>query len=272
MFSTILQVPLITNYSFGFLSVLALFLGSFAFWKKGREEHYDEHELIDLSIISILWAIIGARIVYILIHFDQFGLNFLYWLSFWSKPGFHWGGLFGVGLIFFLRYCRKRKWNIYSTLDLAVIGVALSQSLVNLGVFLSASAVGATTTTVLGVAFPGSFEKRHPVGLYAALLWLLVFLLLYWLEGKYRRFIWYQKYKGDALPGFLFFVYVISFGLIGGLISLLSETSMVYSGINIDFSLRMVLVLFGFFGIFFRSGLVTRLGYDGLTAKLKRFK
>jgi phosphatidylglycerol:prolipoprotein diacylglycerol transferase len=272
MIASLLNISFLTSYSFGFFSVLALFLGSFVFWKKGKEEHYDEHELIDLIVISILWGLIGSRVVYISLNFSDFGLNLLYWLSFWSRPGMHWTGLFGVGLLFFIKYCRNRKWNTYKVLDLSVIGISLAQAIVNLGVFLSASPIGITTKLPIGIIFPGSFEKRHPIGLYACILWLVVFFCLYWLEGKYRRFIWYQKYKGDSLPGFLFFVYMISSGIIGGFLSLFSVTSLIYSGINVDFTIRFILILIGCTAIFLRSGLLAKFGFDRINSKFKRSK
>lgn len=270
MWSFIFSLPLITRYSFGLLGVMALLFGSFAFWKKGKEEHYDEHELIDLTLITLLWSLLGARLVYVLMHFSDFGLNILYWFSIWSKPGFHWVGLFGGGTLAFIRYCHAHKWNYFKVFDLAVIGIALSQGLLNLGIFLSASGLGKTTSMPLGVVFPGSFEKRHPIGLYAFFLWMGVFFFLWWLEGKYRRFVWYQKFKGDALPGFLSFVYIIAFGLIGSLTAIFSEVSTIYYGINLDLVIRLILVILGVTGIFVRSGLVAKLGLDKLSLKLKK--
>lgn len=269
MWTTILSIGLISRYSFGFLSVLAFLLGSFAFWKKGCEEHYDEHELVDLFLVTVFSGLLGARLVYILIHFGEFGVNILYWLSLWSKPGLHWIGFFAGGSLAFLRFTRKHKWNYFKVFDLAVIGIALAQALVNLGIFLSGSALGKVTNLPFGVLFPGSFESRHPIGLYGFFFWLAVFGLLWWLEGKYRRFVWYQKFKGDSLPGFLSFVYLISFGLIGAFVSLLSETSLIYYGINLDFVLRILLVFLGTFGLLSRSGLVAQLGID---KSLQRFK
>lgn len=259
MWSEILSFGLISRYGYGVLSILAFVLGSFVFWKKGREEHFDEYELVDLVLILVIWGLVGARAAYIITHFHEFGLNILYWLSLWSKPGLYWIGMLAASGLFLYRFCRTHKWDFFRITDLIVIGASLSQALLNLGIFLSANALGTTTNLPIGILFPGSFEKRHPIGLYAFLLWMICFTLLWWFEKKYRRFVWYQKHKGDALPGFLTFVYLIMFGLIGTLITPLSESNFVYLGINIDLIVSISFIFIGSAGLIIRSGLSNKL-------------
>jgi phosphatidylglycerol:prolipoprotein diacylglycerol transferase len=250
--------------SFGLVLVLALIIGSFVFWKKGREEHYDENELLDLTLMSVLWGLVGARLAHILFHFEDFGLNVLYWVSFWSRPGLHWFGLFLAGLVFFVRFCQKNKWNVYETLDLAVIGIALSQAVVHIGMFLGGSGIGKVTNLPIGYHFAGIFERRHPIGVYGGILWFLVFLFLWWVEGKYRRFEWYQRYKGDSKPGFLVFSYVIALGLVGAILTVLSESVTVVFGLNVDLALRISLLIVGILGLVSRSGIGGKIGLDEL--------
>lgn len=240
--------------SYGVMLVLAFVLGSYVFWQKAREEHYDEEEVFDLILMSVLWSVFGARLAYILINFDDFGLNLYYWVAVWYKPGFFWiGALVGsVGAV--MRFVKKRGWDLFEVLDLGVIGVSLGQALINLGIFLSGGSVGRVTSLVVGVNFPGLFEKRHPVGLYGLIAWLAVFGLLWWLEGKYRKFEWYQLHKGNARPGFLSFTYLTLLGLVGFGLGLVSQPSHVVGGINVGLIVRWLLIFVGIGGILVRSG------------------
>lgn len=271
MISTLLNNPIISQFGFGLMATLAFLLGGFAFWKKAREEHYDEHQTIDLLLVAVFWSLVGARLAHILFNFSEFGINLFYWLSFWSRPGMHWIGLFLGAVFSIIHFTRKSKIDLFKTLDLFVIGLALSQALVNLGTFLSGSALGHTTNLPLGVIFPNTFEPRHPIGLYGFFLWLGVFFFLWWLEGKYRRFVWYQKFKGDSLPGFLFFVYLISLGVIGTILTLLSQPVVVFYGIDIELAVRISLIFFGSVSLFARSGLGAKWGLDNL-AWLGKYK
>jgi len=244
----------IVIHSFGVVLVVAFLLSSFAFWQKAREENYDEEEVFDLILAGSFWALLGSRLFYILLHFDDFGLNLWYWVSVWSRPGFFWLGLVVGGLAFTVRYARQRRWDTFEILDLLVVGVSLGQALTHFGLFLSGAGVGRVTSLPWGMVFPGLFEKRHPVGLYGFVAWLLVFLLLWWLEGKYRRFDWYQKFKGDARPGFVAFSYLIVAGGVGLGLALLSEPEYVYLGVDMEAVTRAVLIVAGLLGIYMRSG------------------
>ncbi len=245
----------IVIHSFGIFLILTFFLSSFVFWKRAREEYYDEYDLIDLVFVAVFWGLVGGRIVFALLHFDVFGLNIFYWLGVWSRPGFVWFGILPAALLGVIRFCKVKKWNLYKTFDLSAIGISLAHALVNLGLFVGGSGIGRVTSLPVGLKFPGTFETRHPIGLYAFLLWMMVFGYLWWAEGRYRRFVWYQRSKGDARPGFLFFSYVIGLGIIGLMLGVLSEDEYVYLGVNIELLLRFVLVLIGLVGLYLRSGL-----------------
>ena len=271
MFISSIPLGPIQFQTFNFIGLVAFLFGSFVFWKIARTEHYEEIEIFDLTLLSVFWGVLGARLLYVMLHFDDFGLNIFYWISFWSKPGLYWGGLYLGGLGMFIKFCQEHKWDVYKTLDLAVIGLSLSQAVVNLGLFLSGAGAGRVTYLPIGVVFPGSFEPRYPIALFAALLWLGMFLFLNWVEGKYRKFEWYQRFKGDSKPGFLVFVYLIALGFIGLILSLLSEPEYVFYGVNMDLALRISIMLTGILGLVGRSGFGTRLNLDEIFF-LKRLK
>lgn len=243
----------ITNFAISL--ILAWLFGSFVFWQRAREENYDEQVLLDLIFISTAWSFVGARLGYILIHFDNFGLNLYYWAAVWSKPGFFWLGWIGGILLAIIKFCREKNWELFEVLDLAVIGVSLSQAIVNLGFFFGGGTIGRVTQLPMGIVYAGLFEKRHPVGGYGFLLWLAGFSLLWWLEGKYRKFEWYQKHKGDARPGFLVFSYLIMLGLFGLILALVSEPTYLVYGVNMDTGIRLVAVMIGIGGLISRSGM-----------------
>jgi len=255
MLPLVLRIGPVSIHSFGVLMMLAFVLATFVFWKRAREEYLDEGEAIDLVFTGVFWALLVARLMYVLVNFGDFGLNVLEWLAFWQKPGLVWEGLMLGGLVAVIKFVRQKKWNLFKVLDLMVIGLALAHSLLHLGLFLSGSNVGTATQLPWGVRFPGVFEQRHPVGVYGFMLWMNMFFLLWWLEGRYRKFIWYQRSKGDAREGFLTFVYVIALGVIGLVLEIVSESSVRVGGVPVDLLERIGLIVGGTLGLYLRSGL-----------------
>lgn len=264
MLPSIFSIGPIVIRTFSLVLILTFIACTFIFWRKAKEEHYDENEIFDMALLSIFWGIIGARLSYILLNISDFGINVVYWFSMWSKPGLHWFGLLAAGLVFVVYYSSKNKWDVLETLDISVISVSLAHALLNMGLFLNGGSIGKQTNLPIGMTFPNTFDTRHPLGLYGFLLWTLLFVFLFWVEGKYRRFEWYQRFKGDARPGFLFFVYLIGLGFIGLLLTLLSESSNVILGLDINIMLRVSILLVGIFGLITRSGIGARLGIDDL--------
>ncbi len=257
--------------------LLALILGVFVFWKRSREEYFQEVEVLDLVIEALGWGLIGGRLVYILVNFGDFGINVWYWVGIWAHPGLAWPGMLVGGLVAYVRFCRQKRWNVFKSLDLAVIGLAMAQMWLSLGGFFSGTGMGRVTRFVGGVRFPELFEKRHPVSLYGAGVWLVVFGYLWWVEGRYRKFGWYQKSKGDARPGFLFFCYLVVFGVWGVISGLLSEPRWIVWGLDVSIGLKLLVGVIGALGLYARSGLSVKTGMDELwgnwqTEKEKRKK
>ena len=62
----------ITIYSFGFFLTLAYLAATFILWREGKRQGYNEEKLLDLSVISLIAALVGGRIYYVLINFHQF--------------------------------------------------------------------------------------------------------------------------------------------------------------------------------------------------------
>lgn len=264
MMSTFLDSQFIQTVVFSIFSITAVLMGSFAFWRQARIEHYDEYQIMDTILWTLFYGLLLGRSFYALLHFDEFGLNPFYWLAILTKPGFHWAGLVLGSIIALIYMAKKHKWNEFVTLDLASMGAGVSHCLLNMGLFFSGASLGRSTDLPLAWLTFDSSQARHPVALYAAVIWLLLSFLLIWLETKYRRFIWYQRYKGDSLPGFVFFVYLSLVGFVGLILTPLSQPTNFVAGLNIDLMLRISLLLFGLISLLARSGWGSKLGLDHL--------
>jgi len=244
----------VTIYSFGVFLALAVFITSYLFWRKGKEEHYNENELFDGFSLSVLFGAFWSRVGFVLLHFDHFGMNVLKWFDIFSSPG----GVILVGLVastvFLYRYAKKQKWNVFQILDFGALAVAGGAAVFWLGSFVAGSGFGNPTSLPWGMTFPGVFDKRHPTQLYAFLIFVLLYFFLSWAENHYRSFQWYRDKKHSAQTGFLFCVFCIVYGVLGIALSFLMSPQFVVLGYPLDIPVRLCVLLYGLILLFRRSG------------------
>jgi phosphatidylglycerol:prolipoprotein diacylglycerol transferase len=258
-------VNFLRAFSFGPFLVLAFFTGAFVLWKKGKEEYYEENQLFDVMIAASFWGLVGARIGFIVVHFQDFGLDVLKWLSLVSFPGYlGFSGLL-VGLFVLHAKAKQLKWDAYEVSDFGAIALALTTVVIALGMFVNGSGFGNPTNLPIGLSFPGVFDKRHPVQLYAALIYLIFFFILWRLERVYRTFLWYRENRRTAQTGFVFAAFCIGYGFIGLGLSFVSPAAFVLFGFPVDLIIYALSVFYGMGVMYVRSG--RSLGFGGSKKK-----
>jgi len=192
-------------YTWGVMLMIAVLGGVFIFWKSAVKDDCDPEEAIDIAAASIFGGLLGARLVWILLHFDDFGTNFIKWILINRFSGLDfWGGVFGAVILGGF-IAKRKKWKILRTLDLAALPLVFGAIWVWLGHFFNGSAYGITTDWGIGVLAPGLIGKRHPVQLYVVLMLLLVVIL-------FKLFVKKRRFAGAKVFFVLMFLSVIIFG------------------------------------------------------------
>lgn len=254
MFPELFHVGPFSLRTMSVLAVIAFLATSFIFWRRGKEEHYKEDQLFDGYLLSILVGLIAARIGFVALNFTQLGFSPLAWVDVFSHPGVSsWAGLLG-GALYLKRYAKASKWDVYEILDFAATGLSLGAVFVWIGQFLEGSSVGTATTLPWGVRFPGLLEPHHPIQLYVAVFYLLLFWYLSWAEFHYRTFSWYRIGKRTAQTGFLICVFVIASSLFFLAISMMRPPGADLFGVSMERILLSISLLVGILLLYVRSG------------------
>jgi phosphatidylglycerol:prolipoprotein diacylglycerol transferase len=259
MWPTLVSLGPVAIHSFGVFLFLGLFFGGFNLWKRGAEEGFDEEELMDGWLITIIASLVLARVAHILINWQSFAGN-IYKMAFISKfPGLSFEGALVGAFLALAIFASKKKWSLWKFLDVSVFAVITVLIFGQVGSFLAGNNLGIANNAWLGLSFPGVEGKHLPLQLiWAFLLWLLL-SILHTLEQKYRTFSWYQNDKDEAKPGFLIGAFFILFGLLRFSLNwLIAERSLI--GI---FALEqwwaLILVVSGVLLILIRSGITIRM-------------
>lgn len=235
----------VTIYSMGVFLFLALIMGGFVVYKKGKEYHFEIEEMFDVIFASLFWALVGGRVSYIILNFEQFGTSFLRWLWVTHYVGINmWGALIGA-ILFFVIWAKKNDKKIFKWLDVMSLGFMLGLTIGMLGALFNGSFVGIASSWPIAFYQVG-VGRVIPVQILAFFLFGGVFWWLMAVERKYRTFEWYRGGKTEAKSGFIFYASLIFIGLIYLVLAKLRA--------NQEWLMPSLSVIIGLVGLYKRSG------------------
>lgn len=200
---------------YGVIIAVGFLLAMIYALKRARQFDIDPDRMIDVVLVSAVFAFIGARLYYVLFsgELSSFLENPVTILQVWK------GGLAIYGGVIFafltaLWMCRVRKVNTLAMFDLASLGFLIGQSIGRWGNFVNQEAFGSNTSENFLLGMTGSIIQTgengsgydpsglvHPTFLYESLWCLIGFIVLHIVSKKAYRF------KGE-----IFSLYIVWYG------------------------------------------------------------
>ncbi|MDR2860675.1 MAG: prolipoprotein diacylglyceryl transferase [Elusimicrobiota bacterium] len=176
-----------TLYSYGLLVAVGFASGIlYASYqaKKINPPIISQDELFNLLFYSVICAVIGARLMFVIVEAPQLFNTPLDIFKIWQGGLVYYGGFIGA-MLFALLYIRKRKINTAKVFDLLAPAIALGHFFGRIGCFMSGCANGKPTDLPWGVVFtdPNTLSSItdipvHPTQLYESFLNLILFFIL----------------------------------------------------------------------------------------------
>lgn len=148
--------------SFGVFLALAFLFGVFLIWRLSRAWDLPEEKILDLTLLSFVGGLLGARIFFVAEHLQVFmSLEKILFIN--KYPGFSfWGGFLGGWLALYF-FSRKFKMDFAAVADIGIVGFLGGLILGNLGCFLGGCGVGVASNLFFAVPMVGFIGKRFPV-------------------------------------------------------------------------------------------------------------
>lgn len=174
---------------------------------RGKKEYkINTDRFLDVILISMIFAIIGARLYYVIFAWDKYKNNLMAIFEIWKGGIAIYGGIIG-GLGAGALLCKWRKIKIGSALDLASLGLLIGQCIGRWGNFFNQEAFGGNTSLPWGMTGDIIQSGRnglgydvaqpvHPCFLYESLWCLIGFIILHFLTKK-------RKFDGQIFTGYL---------------------------------------------------------------------
>ena len=186
MYNEILTIGPVTIHGYGLMIglgvVAALLLGDYRAKKFGLNGDH----IYGMTFSAVILGFLAARILFIITEWEGFLQNPMQYLS---GAGFVvYGGIIGGALTIY-GFCKIKKIDMLSYLDLMIPSVALAQGFGRIGCFLAGCCYGKETDSWLGVVFTDSDfapngVKVLPTQLFMAGGDILLMAVLLWYAAK----------------------------------------------------------------------------------------
>lgn len=181
---------------YGLLIATGVLLGTTLAHRDAVRRGQDPDKLLNAIVLTVLAALVGARLYYVLFNWEYYGTHPAKILAVWEGGLAIHGGLI-AGALATVLYCRHAELSLPVTLDIMVPCVAIGQAIGRWGNFFNQEAFGVPTDLPWKLYIDpahrppqlAAFEYFHPTFLYESLWNVLVFLVLWFglrrrLEGR----------------------------------------------------------------------------------------
>lgn len=211
MYPRLLELGPVTVYTYGVLLAAAYLLGLKLAMIRGAQRGLDGTRVLDLGIYIIISALVGAKLMLLLVDFSYFRDHPAELLSLARSGGVFYGGLI-LAVVVALWYMARHGLPLWTTCDVFAPGVALGHAVGRVGCLMAGCCFGRPTTLPWGMTFTDPFAAAnvgtplgvalHPTQLYEAGAELAILALLLLTERR-----------GRAFPGRTFWLYMLLYAI-----------------------------------------------------------
>jgi phosphatidylglycerol:prolipoprotein diacylglycerol transferase len=221
---------------------VGIMLGIFLARRQAAREGIDQDKIIDIAFYILLTALIGARLLFILMNLQEYTAHPLDIFKIWQGGLVFYGGLLPAVAIG-IWYIKRLGLPLWQMADICAPSLALGHAFGRIGCFLAGCCYGQACTLPWAVTFtdPRSLAPQgiplHPIQLYSVLGLLALFALLLFLRKK-------KTFQGELFWTYIFCYAVGRFFLeflrgddrgsvLGGILSTTQAISIPLAGISV---------------------------------------
>jgi phosphatidylglycerol:prolipoprotein diacylglycerol transferase len=198
-------------YTYGVLLAAAYLLGLQFALVRARTRGLDPNRVMDLGIWIIISALVGAKLLLLVVEFDTYSRSPGELLTLVRSGGVFYGGLIAAVAVA-LWYLRAHRMPMWTVTDVFAPGIALGHVIGRMGCLLAGCCFGRPASVPWAITFHNDYAAQnvgtplniplHPTQLYEAGAELLIL-------GVLLRF----ERKGRPYPGRTFWGYLLLYGV-----------------------------------------------------------
>lgn len=243
-------------YWYGIIISFAFLLAVFLAQRDAPKFNMNKEDIIDLAVVAIPFGILGARIYYVIFSWKNYINNPWEIFAIW-KGGLAIYGAVLASIVVAYIFAKRKRIEVFKLFDFCAPYLVLGQAIGRWGNFINQEAYGTETTLPwrMEITVPDTLTKIsvHPTFLYESL----------WDLGIFVFLIWFRK--RSKIPGEVFFLYMILYGIGRFWIEGLRVDSLMLGGF------RVSQVLAGVFVVVLSGVLLIRRNYFRSNAEKYKF-
>lgn len=223
MLPILFKIGPLTVHTYSLLVATGMLTGITLAYYRAPKEGIDTAKVLDLCFFIIIGAIIGSRILYVIVNYKEFLASPLDVFKLWAGGLVFYGGFIGA-LITSLWFVKKHKLPIGKTADLIAPYLAIAHSISRWGCLAAGCGYGRPTDSWTGIIFTNPLSiaplgiTLYPTQIFDSINEFIIFLILIAIR-PYKKFdgqlflLWMMLYavgrsivehfRGDAARGYI---------------------------------------------------------------------
>jgi len=141
----------ITIHSYGLMIALGVIVAMTVGMFRAKRTGLSSDNVLSITMLCAFLGFVGAKALYVVVEFPMFLKS--PWEVFSGSGFVVYGGIIS-GVLAAILYCKMKRCDFFSYLDLLIPSVALAQGFGRIGCFLAGCCYGRPTTDWWGVTFP----------------------------------------------------------------------------------------------------------------------
>ncbi|UCD88150.1 MAG: prolipoprotein diacylglyceryl transferase [Desulfobacterales bacterium] len=206
MYPVLFRIGPFVLHTYGVFVAMAFLSGIALALREARRVGEDANKILDLCFYMLVAAVLGSRILYVLVNWSIFRHDPLEILRIWHGGLVFYGG-FIAAVITAGWYIRRHGLPFLKTADIIAPSIAFGQFVGRVGCFFAGCCYGKTCDLPWAVTFTHAESLApmavplHPTQIYSSLNGLFIFLVLVGLKGI-------KRFQGQV-----FWTYVLLYGV-----------------------------------------------------------
>ena len=189
MYPILIEFGFFKIFTYGLLVATGFLVAILLASSRAEKERLDSQKVLDLCFYVMVSALLGARLLYVIVEYRYFLDSPLEIFKFWKGGLVFYGGLI-LGVLISLWYLKRNQMPMWKTADLLAPSIALGQLIGRWGCFFAGCCYGKKTDVAWGITFtdPRSLApleiSLHPTQVYLSLNAVFIFMFLMWLSKR----------------------------------------------------------------------------------------
>lgn len=149
---------------FGLMMLTGMLSAFFLLLHNHKKTSVTEDNLYSVAILAIIFGLLGAKLLFWIVELDKVLAN-PHFLFETLTSGFVFYGALILGAVAVSIFCKRKKQNLFTYLDLICPSFAIGQAFGRIGCFLAGCCYGSVTDSCFGVTYPAGVGSAAPAGI-----------------------------------------------------------------------------------------------------------